>query len=89
VPNTTHAGKWAGSLIAFIWDDFTFYDDKFVQASQAEATLDLPRWVVHFVLIQFLFDKSPTNFSIQKFCHITGTFLCPMKAMISLLWLLG
>jgi hypothetical protein len=72
---TTHAGEWASSPIAFIHNDFTFYDDKSVQLSQADVTQDLPRGVTQFVFIWFLFDKSP----------IRGTFLCPMKAAISLL----
>jgi hypothetical protein len=80
----THAGEWAGSPLAFICDDFTFYD-KFVQLSQNEATQDSPCRVAHFVFIRFRFDKSPTNFSIRKICCISGTFLCPVKAMISLL----
>jgi hypothetical protein len=64
VPHTTHAGEWAGSPIAFIGNDFTFYDDKFVQLSQADVTQDSPWRVTQFVFIQFLFDKSPTNFLI-------------------------
>jgi hypothetical protein len=39
VPRTTHAGEWAGSPLAFIRDDFTFYDDKFVHLSQNETRL--------------------------------------------------
>jgi hypothetical protein len=33
VPRTIHATEWARSPLAFICDDFTFYDDKFVQLS--------------------------------------------------------
>jgi hypothetical protein len=85
VPWTTHAGEWAGTPLAFIRDDFTFYDDKFVQLLQSEATQDSPPRVAHSVFIRFRFDKSPTNFSIRKFRRISGTFLCPVKATISIL----
>jgi hypothetical protein len=85
VPNTMHAGEWAGSPIAFIRDDFTFYDEHFVQLSHSDATRDPSHRVAHYVYIRFRFDKSPTNFLIRKFRRITGTFLCPVKAAISLL----
>jgi hypothetical protein len=64
VPRMTHAGEWAGSPLAFVCDNFTFYDNQFVHLLQSEATQDLPRRVAHFVFIRFRFDKSPTNFSI-------------------------
>jgi hypothetical protein len=85
VLNMTHAGEWAGSPIAFIHDDFTFNDEHFVQLYHSDVTRDSSHCVAHYVYILFCFDKSPTNFSIHKFCGITGTFLCPVKAMISLL----
>jgi hypothetical protein len=85
VPRTIHPTEWARSPLAFICNDFTFYNDKFVQLSRAEAIHQLPRRVAHYIFIHFWYDKSPTNFSIRKFRRISGTFLCPVKAAISLL----
>ncbi len=66
VPCTTHAGEWASSPIAFICNDFTLYDDKFVQLSQADVTQDSPRRVAQFVFVWFRLDKSPKKLLDSK-----------------------
>lgn len=86
VSNATHAGEWAGSPIAFIRDDFTFYDDHFVQLSHTDVMRYVPYRVAHYIYVRFHFDNSPTKFSIRKFLRISGIFLCPVKATISILW---
>jgi hypothetical protein len=81
-PRTAHAGDWAGSPLAFIRDGFTFYADGFITLSRARALRDPVQ--LRFVFIRFRYDKSPTNFSIRKFRRVSGSFLCAVKAAMSL-----
>lgn len=82
VPNTKAAGPWAGTPIAFLAEDFTFYDNEMCQVAHIEAlhNAHLP-FELH---LRFRFDKSSHNFSIKKYRRGQG-FLCPVDAAISIL----
>jgi hypothetical protein len=83
VPSSTHAGEWAGTPVAFIRDDFTFYDKSMLRLTCSTAIAQ--QRSIEYVHIRFRYDKSPTNFSLRKFQRSRGTFLCPVKAVVSIL----
>ena len=83
IPNNPDAGTWAGLPIAFIRDDFTFWDKhgREVQKThlkQVSAT-------VTDVYIRFRYDKSVNNFTIRKFRRTDHAFLCPVRAATAIL----
>jgi hypothetical protein len=83
VPPTADAGEWAGTPLAFMRSDFTFYDIQRRLLSRS-ATHELLR-SANEVHVRFRYDKSPTNFSVRKFRRSPGTFICAVKACISIL----
>ena len=84
VPNSAAAGKWSGTPIAFIWDDFTFYDANMcLVPSTFEALLCSPHRA-HELHIRYRFDKSGRTFVIKKYRRGHG-LLCAVDAAISIL----
>lgn len=83
VPQTSAAGKWAGSPIAFLPCDFTLLDAKLRLLSFADL-VKTPSRASH-LHVRFRFDKSPQNFTIRKFRRSGHNFLCPVLAAISIL----
>jgi hypothetical protein len=85
IPNNADSGPWAGMSLAFIAEDFTFYDhqnctvpvDKVLQMHKQKR--------IHMVHIRFRFDKSKTNFSIRKFMSTQDSILHPVDAAVSIL----
>lgn len=82
VPDTPAAGEWANTPIAFLAEDFTFYDKDMCQLDLLEIlhNPDLP-FELH---LRFRFDKSSNNFVTKKYRRGQG-FLCPIDAAISVL----
>jgi len=68
--------------IAFIASDFTFTDDN-LHVIPHDAALANPKTCTRLQL-RFRYDKSPTNFSIRRFCR-GKSFLCPVTAALSIL----
>jgi hypothetical protein len=77
VPNSTNAGKWASTPLAFICEDFQFFDSSLIQRSYLDC-LRNPSLAL-YIHFRFRFDKSKTNFSIQKFKRLSSIMLCPVK----------
>lgn len=65
VPNSPDTGRWAGMPLAFICDDFTFYDVS-LKCHPYQECLRESSLPTH-VCIRFCFDKSKNNFTIRKF----------------------
>ncbi len=83
IPQTTDAGHWAGQALAFVRDDFTFYDGSHTLVESATLHRRYLQGHVQTVHIRFRFDKSPRNFSIRKFQSTGDSILDPVAAAIS------
>ena len=82
VPDAPAAGEWIGAPLAFIADDFTFFDKFNCRITLTEILADPTRPVeLH---VRFRFDKSGRAFTIRKFRRGSG-FLCPILAATSIL----
>ncbi len=86
VPDTPDAGIWTGTPIAFLTSDFTFFDANGTKLDHPSVLHPTPATLPTQVHIRFHFDKSPTNFTIRKFNRLSGCFLCPVKAVLSILY---
>lgn len=75
--------KWRGRPIAFVAEDFTFYDAKFRQCQQCDVVGGAIQPA--YVHIRFRYDKSKFNFIFRKFRRISGNHVCPVKASLSIL----
>jgi hypothetical protein len=63
IPTTDDAGPWAGQPLAFVRDDFTFYDAAHTLIEHPELHRRHVQAHVKSVHICFRFNKSPRNFS--------------------------
>jgi hypothetical protein len=83
VPNSPDVGAWANTPLAFICDDFTFYDAQrcLLDHNDLPCLLRMAK-EVH---VQFWFDKSALNFSVQKIRRTPSNFICAVKGSISIL----
>lgn len=82
VPNTAHAGSWAGTPIAFMASDFAFYDDSMHLLTHHQA-INNPSIIYEFHL-RYRFDKSSANFTIKKYSRGVD-YLCPIDAAVTIL----
>jgi hypothetical protein len=64
IPASKDAGLWAGFPLAFIPEDFTFYDVRQCQVARGKIFSQHKQKVLAVVHIRFRFDKSATNFTI-------------------------
>jgi hypothetical protein len=85
IPQSADAGAWAGQALAFLRDDFTFYDSHHALIEQSNLHRMHLQGLVQSVHIRFRFDKSPRNFSIRKFQSTKDVILNPVAAAISIL----
>jgi hypothetical protein len=85
IPTTDDAGPWVGQPLAFVRDDFTFYDAAHTLIEHRELHRRHVQGHVQSVHIRFRFDKSPRNFSIRKSQLTTDPILDPVSAAISCL----
>lgn len=83
VPFEEDAGEWAGSPLAFIRNDFTLYDTNLCRHSHSACLADIR--LAAYVHVRFRYDKSVNNFTIRKFKRQSGSILCPVKAVLSIL----
>ena len=74
VPTNNFTGRNGGMPIAFMKEDFTFFNDHDIQQSWNCLFLPCTR-----VRIRFRFDKSPRNFSFRTFQLVSPTFLKKLK----------
>ena len=83
VPDLPFAEEQAGTPIAFTHDDFSFYTTEgMVLSTRIVISHSGQAQELH---IRFRYDKSPRNFVIRKFCRSGHSFLCPVKAAISII----
>lgn len=82
VPMDTNAGEWAGKPIAFIFEDFNYYDRDLIHRSHADC-MSMPT-LPAYLHLRIRFDKSAENFLIRKFARLKN-FLCPLQSSISIL----
>jgi hypothetical protein len=61
VPKSVDAGEWAGTAIAFIRDDFTFYTPDMLAINPANVGLFHASASIYEVHIRFRFDVSKKN----------------------------
>ena len=85
IPNNEDSGQWAGMALAFISDDFQFFDHDNCLVSKENLLSIHKRNGIHMVHIRFRFDKSKTNFSIRKFTTTDDMILNPVDAAVSIL----
>ena len=90
VPMTEDAGDWAGTPLAFIQADFTFYDHDMLRRSHSECLAD--ESLAAFLHVHFHYDKSKNNFTIRKYRRVSGSLICIIKRSLAILrraYLLG
>ena len=83
IPISEHAEEWAGMPLAFIASDFQLFDMNMILLSHAECLVDPSR--AFYVQVRFRYDKGPDNFLLRKWRRVDSSFLCPVKAIISIL----
>jgi hypothetical protein len=81
------AGTWAGTSIAFIAQDFTFFTSDLIMIPHDQVASFHAQRAVSAIQIRFRFDKSKEHFSIQKFRFLDHPFLDPVDAGISCLFI--
>ena len=82
VPDLPFAEEWAGTPIAFVEDDFSFYSAD-SRKLELIKILEFPNRAAQ-VHIRFRYDKSPRNFTVRKFAKSGHKILCPVKAALSI-----
>jgi len=80
--NADVPSEWQGRPMAFIAEDFTFFDSRRRRLKHSKV-LRAPR-AVSFVRIRFRYDKSPTNFAFRTFARVQS-FFCIVTACISII----
>jgi hypothetical protein len=76
-------GPCAGQALAFIREDFSYFDSSGRLLSQSALLVDPePASSLH---VTFRYDKSSTNHSVRKYTRITDSFLCPLARSLSIL----
>ena len=83
IPLCDDAGEWAGYPIAFIREDFVFFDSEQVRHHYQACLRNLE--LAEYIYIRFRYDKSPENFTIRKYKRQRGSLLCPVTAGLSIL----
>ena len=85
-PTIPHSSEipeaWRGRPIAFIPEDFEFYDKHMAFVPWSVAHQYPSR--ITFLIVRFRFDKSPKNFEKRKFKRVPGNF-CIIRASWSIL----
>jgi hypothetical protein len=85
IPVNAETGFWGGKPIAFIRNDFEFYDALARLIPHSEIFRRHRSREVCSVHVRFRYDKGAENFSIRKFSSSTDPVLDPVDAVVSLL----
>ena len=85
IPFEPAAGDWQGWPIAFIRQDFTFYDVGEVMIPSREVYDAHLQGKVAYLEICFRYDKSKNNFTIRKYARTGHPFLDPVDAAVSII----
>jgi hypothetical protein len=85
IPTSKDTGIWAGQPLAFIREDFQFFDASHRLVPLLTLFKSHRAGLVRMVHIRFRYDKSSENFSIRKFSRTTDAILDPVDAAVSIL----
>jgi hypothetical protein len=85
VPYTQDAGIWAGTSVAFIESDLTFYGNQARLLPAETCLLSDAADCMEEVHIRYWFDKSWDNFTIRKYCRQPSAPFDPFIACINIL----
>jgi hypothetical protein len=85
VPSSDDTGIWAGQPLAFLRDDFTFYDSADCLVPHSTLHDRHSKKQVTMVHIRFRYDKSAKKFSVRKFPTSNDSILNPVDATVSIL----
>ena len=85
IPSNKDTGEWAGQPLAFIREDFQFFDARQRLVPLLELHSAHGKGLVSTVHIRFRYDKSSENFSIRKFSRTDDAILDPVDAAVSIL----
>jgi hypothetical protein len=80
---TEDAGEWAGTPLAFIRADLSFYDQDMLRRSHSECLANDSLAI--FLHIRFRYDKSKYNFTIRKYRRVSGSLICIIKRSLDIL----
>jgi hypothetical protein len=83
VPPAAAAGDFVNALMAFMASDFAFFDKQCCLVTHPQA-LHCPDRAAE-LRVRFWHDKSPQNFTVQRFCRSGHAHICPVKRSISTL----
>jgi hypothetical protein len=83
--NTVSKSIWAGSFIAFIAKDFTFFTSTLIAIPHDQVSTYHAKKLISAVQIRFRYDKLKDNSTIQKFSFLAHPFLDPVDASVSIL----
>lgn len=85
IPKTPEAGIWAGRPIAFIREDFKFYDAREIEIVGPDIFMAHENMQLEYLEICFRFDKSRNNFLYRKYRRTDHPIFCPVDAAVSIL----
>ena len=85
VPLTPDAGIWAGTSIAFIASDFTFYDNRARLLPAATCRRSDATDRIEEVHIRYRYDKSRDNFTVRKYRRQPSAPFDPIIACVNIL----
>ena len=77
-------GPNAGQALAFVKEDFLYFDAKGRLLDHATVLHQRP--LALHLHVTFRYDKSATNYSVRKFTRIPDSFLCPLARSLSILY---
>lgn len=76
--------EWRGRPIAFLADDFTFYNDSFAKIHH-QTVFACGASTAKYVHVRFRYDKSVKIFVYRRYRQIEHSHVCPVKAAVSIL----
>ena len=85
IPSTADAGQWAGQPLAFMRQDFQFFDGQQCCVPHLKVSEHHRKGLIKAFHIRFRFDKSKHNFVIRKCMLTTDKILNPVDAAVSIL----
>jgi hypothetical protein len=82
IPSLIDAGEWTGRSLAFIADDFTFYNHSCHVIDHSDLPSHNARVQIRDVHLRFRYDKSKDNFLIRKFQALDHPIFNPVEAIV-------
>jgi hypothetical protein len=85
IPQSQAAGIWAGTPIAFIREDFVFFNEYSLIVDNEFCLLNTALDHINELHLRFRFDKSKTNFAIRKYKRLPGATFDPVVTGINII----